>query len=104
MEELEIEMYKVLTESNFSEQNAEKAVALVKKLQFAANKELATKAEFIREISALEVRVSEKVRDSKEDMMKQMNTIYQRLILWVIGTGVGAALLRSLLAYFQIGG
>ncbi len=104
MEELEIEMYKVLTESNFSEQNAEKAVALVKKLQSAANKELATKAEFVREISALEVRISEKVRDSKEDMMKQMNTIYQRLILWVIGTGVGAALLRSLLAYFQIGG
>ena len=104
MEELEIEMYKVLTESNFSEQNAEKAVALVKKLQSAANKELAAKAEFIREISALEVRISEKVRDSKEDMMKQMNTIYQRLILWVIGTGVGAALLRSLLAYFQIGG
>ena len=102
MKELEIEMCKVLTESNFSEENAEKAVALVKKLQATANKELATKAELIREMSALEIKISEKVRDSKEDMMKQMNAIYQKLILWVIGTGVGAALLRSVLAYFQI--
>lgn len=102
MEELEIEMYKVLIESNFSQENAERTVALVKKLQSAANQELATKAELVRELSALEIRISEKVRDSKEDMMKQMNSIYQKLILWVIGTGVGAALLRSLLAYFQL--
>lgn len=64
--ELEIRLYQLLKEDNWSDANAKEAVHTVKGLQKDANRELLTKAEF----------------------MEKMGDVQVKIVMWVVGVGV----------------
>lgn len=64
--ELEIRLYQLLKEDNWSDINAKEAVHAVKGLQKDANKELLTKADFMEKIGDIQVKI----------------------VMWVVGVGV----------------
>ena len=66
LKELEIRLYQLLKEDNWSDANAEEAVHTVKALQKEANKELLTKADFMEKIGDVQVKI----------------------IMWVVGLGI----------------
>lgn len=69
MEELEIKLYQLLKENNWTDASAKEAVHAVKGLQREANKELLAKADFMEKIGDVQVKI----------------------IMWVIATGATIA-------------
>ncbi|MGB3586449.1 MAG: hypothetical protein WBA23_07920 [Tunicatimonas sp.] len=75
-EELEIKLYQLLKEGNWSDDNAQQAVNTIKGLQKEANKELLTKEDFLLK---------------SNDFQKQLGEVQTRIIIWVVSVGATLA-------------
>lgn len=74
--ELEIKLYQLFKEDNWSDANAKEVVHTVKGLQKEANKELLTKEDFLLKMN---------------DFQKQLGEVQTKIIMWVVGIGATLA-------------